>query len=88
MDDVRDDVSFYFPKCFDNGIKFINDITKEDGKLMTFQEASVCLNSKLNYLQYLSMCNAIREWQKVKINKYKEKFCLLLLYLIMYKYMY
>ena len=61
-------ISFYLPQCFDNGIKFINDI-KEDGKLMTCQEASVCLNIKLNYLQYLSMCNAIRE----KINKYKEK---------------
>ena len=66
----------FFPKCFDNGIQFINDITKEDGKLMTYQEASNRLNIKINYLQYLSncMCNAIKAWQnKLKLTNMKEK---------------
>ena len=39
----------FFPKCFDTGIRFINDITKEDGKLMTYQEASNRFNIKINY---------------------------------------
>ena len=64
----------FFPKCFDNGIRFINDITKEDGKLMTYQEASNRLNIKINYLQYLSMCYAIKAWQnKLKLTNMKEK---------------
>ena len=70
--------SFYVPQCFDNGIKFMNDITKEDDKLMTFQEASVGLNIKLNYLQYLSMCKAIREWQKkLRLTNIKKKLSVL-----------
>ena len=64
----------FFPKCFDNGIRFINDITKKDGKLMTYQEASNSLNIRINYLQYLSMCNAIKAWQKkLELTNIKEK---------------
>ena len=52
----------------------LNDITKKDGKLMTYQEASNRLNIKINYLQYLSMCNAIKAWQKkLELTNIKEK---------------
>ena len=66
--------SFFFPNCFKSGIKFINDVTKKDGKLMTYQEASDCLDIKLKYLQYLSKCNEIKDWQKkLKLTNIKEK---------------
>ena len=41
---------------------------------MTYQEASDCLDIKLKNLQYLSKCNAIKDWQKkLKLTNIKEK---------------
>lgn len=66
--------SFFYQSFFNKGIRFVNDIVGNDGKLYSYQEAIEQLDLQINYLQYLSMYHAIKEWQKkIKLTNIKTK---------------
>ena len=50
--------------CFKNGIKFINDITKENVSMYTYDELKATYNVKINFLQYTGLVKSIIEWRK------------------------
>ena len=50
--------------CFENGIKFINDITKENGSMYTYDELNTTYNVNINFLQYTGLVKSIIEWRK------------------------
>ena len=50
--------------CFESGIKFINDITKENGSMYTYDELKITYNVNINFLQYTGLVKSIIEWRK------------------------
>ena len=56
--------SFYYSKCFENGIKFVNDVVGKDGKCYSFQEAKEKFDININYMQYFSIIHAIKNCRR------------------------
>ena len=44
--------TIYNKSCIENGIKDVNDITKEDGNIYTYDELKTTYNVNINLLQY------------------------------------
>ena len=57
----------YNTSCIENGIKFINDITKENGSIYTYDELKATYNVNINFLQYSGMVKSVLDCKK-KIN--------------------
>lgn len=56
--------SIYNKSCIENGIKYINDITKEDGNIYTYFELKRIYNVNINFLQYSGLVRSILDWKK------------------------
>ena len=54
----------YYKSCFENGIKFINDITNNDGSIYTYDELKATYNVTINFLQYSGLIRSILAWKK------------------------
>ena len=44
----------HYKSCFEKGIKFINDLTNNDGSFYTYDELKLTYNVTINFLQYSS----------------------------------
>ena len=54
----------YYKSCFENGIKFINDLTNNDGSIYTYDELTTTYNVTINFLQYSGLVRSILAWKK------------------------
>ena len=54
----------YYKSCFENGIKFINDLTNNDGSIYTFEELKATYNLTIDFLQYSGLIRSILAWEK------------------------
>ena len=54
----------YYKPCFENGIKFVNDLTNNDGSIYTYDELKAKYNVKINFLQYSGLVRSILSWKK------------------------
>ena len=54
----------YNKSCIENGIKYINDITKEDGNIYTYDELKITYNVSINFLQYSGPVWSVQDWKK------------------------
>ena len=64
--------TIYNKSCIENGIKFINDITKENGNIYTYDELKATYNVNINFLQYSGMVKSVLDWKK-KLNLVNTK---------------
>ena len=53
----------YYKSCFENGIKFINDLTNNDGSIYTYDELKATYNVTINFLQYSGLIRSILAWK-------------------------
>ena len=58
------DKTVYYKSCFENGIKFINDLTNNDGSIYTYDELKTTYNVTINFLQYSCLIRSILAWKK------------------------
>ena len=58
------DETVYYKSCFKNGIKFINDLTNNDGNIYTCDELKATYNVTINFLQYSGLVKSILAWKK------------------------
>ena len=58
------DKTVYYKSCFENGIKFINDLTNNDGSIYTYDELKATYNVTINFLQYSGLIRSILAWKK------------------------
>lgn len=56
--------TIYNKSCIENGIKYINDITKEDGNIYTYLELKRTYDVNINFLQYSGLVRSIQDWKK------------------------
>ena len=56
--------TIYNKSCIENGIKYINDITKEAGNIYTYDELKTTYNVNINFLQYSGLVRSIQVWKK------------------------
>ena len=56
--------TIYNKSCIENGIKYINDITKEDGSIYTYGELKTTYNVNINFLQYSGLIWSVLDWKK------------------------
>ena len=55
----------FYKRWCKNGIFYLNDIIKNDGNFLTVEELNENFNMNVNFLDYLSIQNAIpREWRR------------------------
>ena len=54
----------YYKSCFENGIKFTNDLTNNDGRIYTYDELKATYNVTINFLQYSGLVRSILAWKK------------------------
>ena len=55
----------FYKRWCKNGIIYLNDIIKNDGNFLTLEELNENFNMNVNFLDYLSIQNAIpREWRR------------------------
>ena len=54
----------YYKSCFENVIKFINDLTNIDGSIYTYDELKATYNVTINFLQYSGLVRSILAWKK------------------------
>ena len=57
----------YNKSCIDNGIRYINDIIKQDGNFFTYEELKRTYNVNINFLQYSGLVRSATDWKK-KLN--------------------
>ena len=66
--------TIYNKFCIENGIKYINDITKEDGNIYTYDELKTTYNVNINFLQYSSLIRSVLDWKKkLKLEDIRNK---------------
>ena len=53
------DTTVYYKSCFENDIKFINDLTNNDGIIYTYDELKATYNVTINFLQYSGLVRSI-----------------------------
>ena len=53
----------YNKSCIENGIRYINDITKEDGNIYTYDELKTTYNVNI-FLQYSGLIRSVLDWKK------------------------
>ena len=58
------DKTVYYKSCFENGIKFINYLTNNDGSIYTYDELKATYNVTINFLQYSGLIRSILAWKK------------------------
>ena len=58
------DKTVYYKSCFENGIKFINDLTNNDGSIYKYEELKATYNVTINFLQYSGLVRSILAWKK------------------------
>ena len=66
----------YYTNWYKKGIKYINDLIKEDGEFYTLEEFIETTGIQTNHLQYYGTLRAIKLYLKhvnVKINRKKSK---------------
>ena len=57
--------TIYNKSCIENGIKYINDITKENGSLYTFDKLTITMYYvNINFLKYSGIVKSILDWKK------------------------
>ena len=54
----------YYKSCFENGIKFINDLTNNDGSIYTYDELKATYNITINFLYNSGLVRSILAWKK------------------------
>ena len=54
----------YYKSCFENGIKFINDLTNNDGSIYTYDELKASYNVTINFLEFSGLIRSILAWEK------------------------
>ena len=65
--------SVFYRSWYEAGVKYIKDLTTEDGNLMTLNVFQHTFCIKTHFLQYLGLLNAIpASWKKKLKNNYKE----------------
>ena len=65
--------TIYNKSCIENGIKYINDITK-DGNIYTYDELKTTYNVNINFLQYSDLIRSVLDWKKnIKLEDIKTK---------------
>ena len=66
--------TIYNKSCIENGIKYINDITKEDGNIYTYDELKTTYNVNINFLQYSGLTRSVLDWKKkLKLEDIRNK---------------
>ena len=55
----RGDKTVYYKSCLEKGIKFINDLTNNDGSIYTYDELKATYNVTINFLQYSGLVRSI-----------------------------
>ena len=58
------DKTVYYKSCSENGIKFTNDLTNNDGSIYTYDELKATYNVTINFLQYSGLIRSILAWKK------------------------
>ena len=53
----------YYKACYENGIKFINDLTNNDGSFYTYDKLKAIYKVTINFLQYLGLVRSILAWK-------------------------
>ena len=65
--------SVFYRSWYEAGVKYVNDLTTEDGNLTTLNVFQYIFGIKTQFLQYLGLLNAIpASWKKTLKNNYKE----------------
>ena len=54
----------YYKSILENGIKFINDLTNNDGSICTFDALKATYNVMINFLHYSGLVRSILVWKK------------------------
>ena len=66
--------TIYNKSCIENGIKYINDITEEDGNIYTNDELKNTYNVNINFLQYSGLIRSVLDWKKkLKLEDVRNK---------------
>ena len=58
------DKTVYYKSCFENGIKFINDLTNNDGSIYTYDELQATYNVTISFLQYSGLVRSFLPGRK------------------------
>lgn len=56
--------TIYNKSCIENGMKYTNVITKEDGHVYTYDELNTTYNVIIKVLQYSGMVRSVMDWKK------------------------
>ena len=55
----------YYKSCLENGLKFINDLTNNDGSIYAYDELKATKKVNIiNFLQYSGLIRSILAWKK------------------------
>ena len=66
--------TLYNKSCIENGIKYINDITKEGGNIYTYDKLKTTYNVNINFLQYSGLIRSVLDWKKkLKLEDIRNK---------------
>ena len=66
--------TIYYDKWFKNGVRFINDLVKDNGKFFSYQEFLERARVQTNFLQYVGTIQAIKAYIKKKKNDIFKKY--------------
>ena len=58
--------TIYYDKWFKNGVRFINDLVKDNGEFFSYQEFLERSRVQTNFLQYVGTIQAIKAYIKKK----------------------
>ena len=58
--------NIYNKSYIENGIKYISDITKDDGNIYTYDELKTTYSVNINFLQYSGLIRSVLDWKKNK----------------------
>ena len=66
----------FYRNWYDKGLKFVNDLIKENGKFYTLEEINTILGTSLNYLQYQGIIDSLKTYlRSININLTKKLEC-------------
>ena len=65
--------TIYYDKWFKNGVRFINDLVKDNGEFFSYQDFWERARVQINFLQYVGTIQAIKTYiKKKKIDIFKK----------------
>ena len=54
----------YYKSCFENGIKFIHELTNDDSSRYTYDELKALFYVTINFLQYSGLVRSILTFEE------------------------